>query len=279
MEIQEPEDQKPRRGYQIHPLAQAMPEMPDSEFQAFKEDIRHNGQLDPIEILDNMVWDGRHRQRACLELEIEPRYVFLDEDTDPLQHIVSKNRFRRHATQSQMAIAAVKVYLISHKLAWSGSEGPENAGSDFANLQISPLTQAQVASVFGVSKRMLSHAMRLYELGSNASDLLNLAAEQGLLKVSDASRVVDEPKGVQDAAVELVLQDKNSTVSTAVRRVQQERARPTVVKTPSFEPWQSARGDATLHNCRIGGCRPWCLRTASTPSSPGCPTKMGHPAR
>ena len=252
VEVKEREDQNPRRGYPIHPLAQAMPEMPETEFQAFMEDIRQNGQLDPIEILDNMVWDGLHRQRACLELEIEPRYVFLEEDTDPLQRILSKTRFRRHATQSQMAIAAAKIYLMSHKLAWSGKEGTENAGSEFAKLQISPLTQDLAASRFGVSKRMFIHAMKLYEPGSNANDSLNLAAEQGLLKVSDASHVVDEPIDVQDAAIGLVLQGKDSTISKALRRVHRGRAQPTVVDAPSLEPWQSARGDVTLYNCRIG---------------------------
>ena len=61
---------------------------------SFKQDILKHGQLEPIEILEGMVLDGRHRQRACLELDIDPWYAFLPEDTDPLQHILSSNLYR-----------------------------------------------------------------------------------------------------------------------------------------------------------------------------------------
>ena len=251
METKEPEDQRPAVGFPIHPLAQAMPGMPEHEFQLFKEDIRQNGQRESIKILDDMVFDGRHRQRACLELGIEPRYEFLEEDTDPLQYILSINRFRRHDTKSQMAISAVKVYLISHGLSWSGKQDAKNAGSEFAILPIQVLTQDQAASMIGVSKRMFSHAMRLYEPGSSASESLKLAAELGSLNVSDASRVVDELKEVQNAAVGLVLNDKFKTVWSAVREVHSRRAQPTVPDSLIPESWRSPRGNVALHKCII----------------------------
>ena len=251
MKAKELKKQKPGVGFPIHPLAQAMPEMPEREYRPFKKDIRDHGQMEPIKVLNGMVIDGRHRQRACLELGIEPWYVFLKEGTDPLQYILSNNRFRRHDTKSQMAIAAVKVYMISHGLSWSGKQDAKTAGSEFANLQIEALTQDQAARMIGVSKRMFSHAMRLYEPGSNSSESLKLAAEQGLLNVSDASREVDELKEVQDEAVGLVLNDKFKTVLSAVREVHRGRAQPTVPDTLIPESWHGPRGNVALHNCKI----------------------------
>ena len=91
MKAKELKKQKPGVGFPIHPLAQAMPEMPEREYRPFKKDIRDHGQMEPIKVLNGMVIDGRHRQRACLELGIEPWYVFLKEGTDPLQYILSNN--------------------------------------------------------------------------------------------------------------------------------------------------------------------------------------------
>ena len=253
MEAMEPEGRRPRVGYPIHRLAQAMPEMPENEFQLFKEDIRQNGQLWAIDVLDGMVLDGRHRQRACLELGIEPWYNFLEEGTDPLQHVLSSNRFRRHATKGQMAIAAAKVYLVSQGLTWNGNQDTESESSDLANMQI--LNQDQASSMFGVSKRLLNHAKDLFELGSNASESLRLAAEQGLLAVTDACSALGETRRAQDAAVELVRQEKAKTVSEAVSLVYEEKAQPAVVDTPSLETWHSAKGDVTLHKSGIGRLR------------------------
>ena len=116
--------------------------MTESQYQPFKEDIAKNGQLEPIDILDGMVIDGRHRQRACLELGITPKYRFLPEDTDPLQHILSKNVLRRNTDKSPLATAAVKIYLLSHGLRWSGVPETENNFADFAQVQMPALTQA-----------------------------------------------------------------------------------------------------------------------------------------
>ena len=278
MESKEPEAQKPpQEGYPIHPFGQSMPEMTQDEFELFKKDIRQHGQLVSIDILDGMVLDGRHRQRACLELGITPKHRFLPEDTAPLKHMLSKNRFRRNLTQSQMAIAAVKVYLISHGLTWSGMQRAANSGSDFAQMQTAPLTQDEAARMFGISRRLFSQAMKLYEPDGNASASLKLAAEQGLLNVGDASGVVDEPGEVQDTAVELVLRGKAKTVLAAVRQVHRERDRAAVVETPSLEPWQSARATPPCTTPPSEGCMISCLRTASTPSSPGCLTENGLP--
>ena len=248
MEFKEPEDQNPP-GFPVHPFAQAMPEMQESEFTLFKEDIGQNGLLRPIEILDGMVLDGRHRQRACIELGIEPAYVVLKkEDVNPLAHVLSSNRFLRHANKSQMAVAAVRIYLLSHGLTWSGIQETANVSPDFAQVQNSSLTQDETSRMFGVSKRLFSQAMKLYESGSDASESLRLSAEQGLVMVGDASKIVDEPGEVQDAAVELALRGQARTVSAAVSRVHRERDQAAVPEAPHLESWQSADGSITLHH-------------------------------
>ncbi len=69
--------------YPIHPVLECFPLMTKEEFQAFKQDIKENGQSESIVIWRNILVDGRHRWRACEELNIEPYCVELSDECDP----------------------------------------------------------------------------------------------------------------------------------------------------------------------------------------------------
>ena len=45
----------------FHPIASIFPMMSEQEFQAHKEDIKVNGQIEPIWLYQNKIIDGRHR--------------------------------------------------------------------------------------------------------------------------------------------------------------------------------------------------------------------------
>ena len=240
--------------YPVSRLASALPAMPGRDYEGLREDIRENGQKDPIAVLDNEILDGRHRLRACDELGIEPRYEFLPADTDPLKYILSKNRHRRNLNPSQSAIAAVRIYVLSTGGSQEDGGDQVDAGSEFAKLQIGPLSQVEAAALFGVRQRTFSHAVNL--LGSTPIESLLLAVEQGHIAVSDAVKVVDEPNEVQEAAVAKVLQGAARTVNGAVNRIHREGNRGVEDERPSLESWLAPKGYATLHNCGISGLFP-----------------------
>jgi hypothetical protein len=90
-----------------HPLSQAFPSMNEENFQALKDDIEVNGQREPVMIFENMVLDGWHRYRACIDLGIKPtQFNFAPED-DPVVFVMSQNLHRRHLTAPQRAAAVI----------------------------------------------------------------------------------------------------------------------------------------------------------------------------
>ena len=240
--------------YPVNRLAAALPEMSDSDFQAFKDDIRENGQRDPIAILDGAIVDGRHRERALWELGIEPFYEILPTDTDPLKFILSKHRHRRNMSTSQSAIASARIYLLSLEGSQQDSDEGETKDSESAKLQIAPLTQAEAAALFGVKMRTFSDAVKL--LAGECAESLVMAVDQGHVAVSDAVKVIGQPHEVQEAAVKMVLEGAARTVKAAVNRILNEGSNRVENQESTGESWRSSDGRAVLHSCGISSLIP-----------------------
>jgi ParB-like chromosome segregation protein Spo0J len=51
--------------YEFHPVANVLPLIEGPEFDRLVADIREHGLLNPITIHDDMILDGRNRERAC----------------------------------------------------------------------------------------------------------------------------------------------------------------------------------------------------------------------
>ena len=100
---------------EYHPLSLLFPQMPNDEFEKFKEDISGNGVNNPIYyVIDKdkiLILDGRHRYRACTELGIDPFQYMIPFDGPGSDHsfVLSQNLLRRHLTVSQKAMIAVNV--------------------------------------------------------------------------------------------------------------------------------------------------------------------------
>ncbi len=140
-----------------HPAAALFPMMKKEQFDALVTDIREQGQLEPVILYKGMVLDGRNRLRACEELEIEPRIIEWSEQGDPLDIVISLNLNRRHLTTSQRAMAAAR--LANMKV---GRPSSDNS----LNLDYSPVSLAQAAKRFGVSRANVSHAKVVVQGGT-----------------------------------------------------------------------------------------------------------------
>jgi len=91
----------------IHPLAALIPEMDADQFTELRDDIATHGLIEAIVLHEDMVLDGRHRYRACIETGAEPRFTEFN-GPSPVEFVLSVNVKRRHLTPSQRAAIAVE---------------------------------------------------------------------------------------------------------------------------------------------------------------------------
>jgi len=111
-------------GLEVHKLASVHPFMDDCEFQSFKEDIKLNGQLEPIKLYKGKIIDGRHRRQALNEIAIEEglgrisgsmggfiKAVLLPHNTslNEVKAIINSSEKRRMQTKTQLTAAAFKM--------------------------------------------------------------------------------------------------------------------------------------------------------------------------
>jgi hypothetical protein len=83
-----------------HPVATLFPEMPPDEFAALKTNIRIHGLKLSILVHGGEILDGRHRYRACQELNI-PCPTVEWTGHDPWLEVQSRNLIRRHLAKDQ----------------------------------------------------------------------------------------------------------------------------------------------------------------------------------
>lgn len=102
-------NQQQPQAMEIHPIAELLPPMTAAEFEALKLDIEANGLRDPIAIFEEKILDGRHRYRACAELNRSfPTYPFNGTHEEAVKFVYSK-AVHRNLTESQKAASAVGI--------------------------------------------------------------------------------------------------------------------------------------------------------------------------
>ena len=199
--------------YSIGILAQLFPPMSREEFGVLLESIHQDGLLEPILLWNEQIADGVHRLRACLEAGVEPRFERLPDDFEAaFRIVVQKNVARRHLDESRRAIAAYRIHKLSTQV--QDEEGPG------ANLRT--ITLKAAAAMMSVSRRLATHAARVMADDSRAVPALRQAADQGVVRISDASRIIDLPQDMQEQALALVTGKKLKTVTTAARQLRRE---------------------------------------------------------
>jgi|688.fasta_scaffold03631_8 hypothetical protein len=164
---------------EFHEIANIFPMMDHDRLMELVEDIRQNGLLDPIELYDGKILDGRNRYKACLLAGVEP---IGNEYTgeDPLKHVLSKNLHRRHMDESQRAMVGANIANL--KRGGDGSNQHEKSKS--ANLQISS-SVAEAAEAVNVGVRSIASAKKVVSSGDKSLQTLVVS---GQLPVSAAER-------------------------------------------------------------------------------------------
>ena len=94
-----------------HKIAAMHRDMSDSEFESIKLDIELNGQIVPVITYKGKLVDGRHRQRALIELGIYDMICTALPNNTSLEDVKSKvlgTEMRRTDNVAQKAIRALK---------------------------------------------------------------------------------------------------------------------------------------------------------------------------
>jgi hypothetical protein len=138
-------------GHPVHPYASLFPMMPDAELDELAQDIKLNGQAEPILMWRGMILDGRNRMEACRRAGVDPKTTdddALDERT-ALGLVASRNIHRRHLDTSQRAMLAADLTRRRN--------ASESAQIQAAMLPVG-LTQAEAAKTMNVSERSVRTA-------------------------------------------------------------------------------------------------------------------------
>ncbi len=169
----------------LHPLASLFPVMSDREYTELRDDISARGQLVPVTLYQGRVIDGRHRLKACRELDVAPLCQSRDDLADVTAFVIAVNLKRRHLNESQRA-------MVAEKLATLG-EGRPRANS--ANLQ--SISVAKAGDMMQVSPRSVQTARAVRE----ADPDLAARVEAGEMRLNEAARVLNRAEKVEAVRV------------------------------------------------------------------------------
>jgi ParB-like chromosome segregation protein Spo0J len=177
--------------YPPHPLAEKLPLMGSDEYRMLRDDIEKNGLRYPIILAkDDAQWkilDGRHRERACLETGVKPRYDYYDGDR-PKEYVIRANLRRRHLTPSAAAMLATDLVETE----WGGdrkSSGHGAARSVAEAAEICDVGERSVRRANQVKREAEPEVVREVMSGNltlgEAEEIARLEREQQLEQLSD----------------------------------------------------------------------------------------------
>ena len=225
--------------YPVHPVASLFPMIDDESLNALAEDIKKNGQREPIIVayLDEamidepVVIDGRNRHAACKLAGIEPEFKFVmslnDRELSPqviADWIISHNLHRRHLTTSQKAMVG------QGYLAYLKEEAKKRVDAGRVNSHASRRGELAPRKSVEPSNRSES------ESAVQAGKLVGVSKDS----IRDADFVVkNDPELAQQ------VRDSKVTVSAAAKRIR-EALNPKPEPTPEEKAEKLAR--AVLKN-------------------------------
>lgn len=211
----------------LHEVATLFPRMTDEDYNGLVADIRLNGLLEPILTDDGKVVDGRHRQLACFDAGIDPRYEEC-ETGDLVGFVVSKNLKRRHLDESQRIAMAGKLMAPTSK-----------GGRPRKNPRISVgLTAPEAAKLMNISEDSARVGRKLVENGS--TELVEAVMER-TVSANDAAKVaVKDKKQVRKALKTVKASPRKTTLTRVIQKEEAEKPPGYAFKLdPASMSWES----------------------------------------
>ena len=177
-----------------HEYADMFPMLDGKDLQIFADDIKRNGQNEPIIIYDGKILDGRNRYAACELAGVEP--ITRDYDgTDALSFVISQNLHRRHLTITQRAMMAEKVATIRHG---SNQYKKEDTSKDVSKKNTVVKSLDQAAADLDISRPSVERARFIRKHG--VPELVE-AVESDKITVTRAAKIAKLPPEEQAVAM------------------------------------------------------------------------------
>lgn len=232
--------------------------MPADEFRELVEDIKRQGVLEPVVMLDGMVLDGWHRYQACLEVGVEtPTKPWRNTDgmESAFAYAWGRNALRRHLTRAQR----IDIVQKTHPELWA-KVGNEPPGPRKDTTESVASSASQLADLAGVRPQDIRQAKRLE---TEAPDLYARTAggERGLdLGTADAVRLqrkeAEKARDQRESKARQNMEWKNDFVAQLLRKVDAIKEIPKEVReglkfekfSPEAKPFLDRRLESAIRS-------------------------------
>lgn len=152
----------------FHEYANLFPLMEGEELDRLAEDIKDNGQLEPIWTYEDKILDGRNRFKACAQVGVTPEFRVY-KGAEPILFVVSMNLIRRHLTATQRAVVG---YDILAPLETEAKKRQLRKPADSVQEKIPEQTGVQArgvaAEIVGVNEHYISDVKRIAQTPQGA---------------------------------------------------------------------------------------------------------------
>lgn len=158
--------------FEIHEAANIFP-LEEETIPALAEDIKQNGQREPIALYEGKLLDGRRRLRACELAGVEPTTKQVTED--PVAYVISLNLHRRQLTKSEAAMAAARAEALGHEIRKRARERQTaqlKRGGDIPVVEALPQrgsggkSRDELGAKFGVAGKTVDQARKILTHGT-----------------------------------------------------------------------------------------------------------------
>lgn len=192
-----------------HPFALLFPRMSPNELVELAEDIKKNGQRDPIIVMpDGKILDGLNRQDACnMARRVPVVEIFKGNEQEAFELVVSKNLTRRHLTSSQRAAIAadMEVLITAFKAEAKASQvegGKGQKGIQKIGEASERRTNNKVAKAMQTNPEYVRKARGLKQ----ADPALHEQVKAGTLTLPQAEELAEAPAETKAEALEAIAQ-------------------------------------------------------------------------
>jgi ParB-like chromosome segregation protein Spo0J len=232
--------QKKSRMFRLHPLARAIPPIPEDEFRSLARDIARHGVRLPLLVWGDQVLDGRHRLAVASALGVPVQVTeFTGSEDEARDQVVSLNVHRRHLTVAQRGLIVLELYY------------PQAEAEATRRVEEGNRRGGQAGNQDRISLAPDGAGLTPVEISAKATEI---AAERssGLASV----RTLERMKPVADApeTKERIRSGEVKTAAEARRQAEKEQGKEPSGDPPAAQPRSAFNA---LGDC-LGGARRYC---------------------